>query len=346
MIAPLARLAARRCLPPSTCGILVFAALALIWNAQSVATGLAPAARAALERHERWLALGAVAAAVVLHRTACLALDWRRRDADAFGSSPRSRGAIALASWLGAWSAACVVGGFTAALAEARSAGAPVERELGRARIATESAAGDDLRLRATLAAPANARWVELELGFIAVDVSADLILSARRGDQELRSEQRVSSRTRMRAPLPPGEGAVELTLMRRAGRAVVFLTEGEAVWLGAAASPRWMSVFAAAHWALAFAAWSAIAFSLGAFLPPILAALLALALAIPGWFGEHPAWSTWSPWGALPSVFEALDRGVTPAPPSLAQLGGAAVCIAFALMLAAHGLRTWRSPR
>lgn len=346
MIAALARLAARRCLPTSTRWILVAAGAALVWSARSAAPSLEPSARDALERHERWFALGAFAAALMLHRAACLALDWRRRDADAFGGAPRSRSQIALASWLGAWTAACVVSVFVAVLAEARTAGASLERELGRVPIIADAAAADQVRLRALLEAPTNARWIELELGFIATDVTADVTLSARRGAAERSAQQRVSSRTRMRVEVPPGAGPVELTLVRSAGRAVVFLTGGEALWLGAAVSPRWASASAVSHWWLAFAAWTAVAFALGAYLPPTLAALTALALAVPAWFGEHPAWSTWSPWGALPSAFEALGRGVTPAPPALTHAAGAAVCIALALWLAARGLRTWRAPR
>ncbi len=349
MIAPLAALAARRVAPPSTRWIVAVAAAALVWNARSGAapTGVSARSLEALARRETWAALGAVVAALAVYRTACLALDWRRRDADAFAGAPRSRFEVALASWSGAGLAALVLALFVGAAAElsARSSH-ETEREVGRASIASSAAANDDLRFAATLDAPSSARWLELHLGFIATDVSALVELRAERGESVTVHEQLISSRSRMRVALPAGDGSVDVRLTRTDGRGVVFLASGEALFLGAAHSSRWASVALFAHAALALAAWCALALGLGAHLPPTLAAASALALSVPSFLGESAAWSRWSPWGALPDAFEALAIGVTPAWPAASLAASTAVAVALGLALATRGLHTWRSAR
>jgi hypothetical protein len=349
VIAPLVLLAARRVAPASTRWIVAAAAAALVWNARSstAPTGMSARSLEALARRETWAALGAVVAVLGVYRAACLALDWRQRDADAFAGAPRSRFEIALASWSGAWLAALVLASFVGAIAEisARSSH-ETEREVGRAPITSSAAAKDDLRFTASLEAPASARWLELHLGFIATDVSALVELRAERGASVSAHEQLVSSRSRMRVALPAGDGSVQVRLTRTAGRGVVFLAGGEALFLGAAHSSRWASLALLAHAALALAAWCALALGLGAHLPPTLAAASALALSVPSFLGESALWARWTPWGALPAAFEALALGVTPAWPDASLVASTAGAVAVGLALATRGLHTWRSAR
>jgi hypothetical protein len=349
VIAPLAVLAASRAAPASTRWILALAALALAWNARSSSapTALSAHSLAVLARRETWISLGALSSVLVVYRTACLALDWRRRDADAFAGAPRSRLEIAFASWAGAWLAALLLALAVGALAEFNARAAHVaEREVGRAPIHSAAAATDELRLDVALEVPDGARWLELDLGFIATDVSALVELRATRGAAAHASRKLVSSRTRARVELPTAPGTVQVRLTRLEGRGVVFLATDEAVWLGAARSSRWASLALAAHAALAFAAWCALALGLGAHLPPTLAAAASLALSVPSFFGENAAWTHWSPWGALPQAFEALGLGLTPAWPDASNLATALAVVAFGLVFAARGLRTWRSAR
>ena len=348
MIAPLALLAARRTAPASTLGILAASAAALAW-ATCGARGSSVDARTAelLARDESWLVLGGLIAVLTAYRAATLGLDWRRRDADAFGGAQRSRASIAFSSWLGAWAATLALISALAGFVELRVRDAGTgDRELGRVAIASNAAPDDRVRLRATVDPPAGARWLELGLGFIATDVSASVELTARRGEHERTTKQLVASPTRMRVEAPPGDGPLELLLRRTGGHAIVYVTGDELIGLGDPISLRVSSLALFAHWALALAAWTALAFGLGAHLPPLLAALLALTLGVPSLGGEHPLWRCCTPWGALPQAFESLGRCAAPTPPGALAIASTALIVAASLALAARGLRTWRTPR
>ncbi len=346
MIAAFARLAARRCAPPRTLAILALSALALVWSNRESALGLDPAARDALARRELWAVLSALGAALLTHAAASLASDWRRRDVDAFGGAPQSRATVALASWLGAWCVACALGAAMALVCEARPEGPTLARELGRAPLETNASAWDEVRLQTRLAPPERAHSVELRLGMIPLDVSADVELCARRGEAVRCVERRVSASTALRVELPAGAGDIELTLRRRAGGAVVFLARDEAIWLGAARSARWVSALTWLHLSLALGALLALAFALGARLPPVLAAASSLALTLPAWLGEHALWSAASPWGGWFNALDAVGRGSAPAAPGAAQYATALGVVAVSLALAARGLQTWRTSR
>ncbi len=346
MIAAFARLAARRCAPPRTLAILALSALALAWSTRSSPLGLDLGARDALARRELWSTFTLLSAALLAHAAASLSYDWRRRDADAFGGAPRARAAVALASWLGAWCAACALGVAAALVSEARPAGPSLAREVGRSALAASALAQDELRLRAELSAPRAARSVELELGLVPTDVFAEVELCARRGAESRCVGRRLSARSTVRVELPPGEGRIELTLRRRAGGALVFLARDQAVWFGSAIPARWVSALVWLHYALALAALLALAFALGTRLPPVLAAASALSLALPAWLGEHELWSALAPGGGLFAALEAVGRGAAPAPPSAEQCVSSLALTALALALAARGLESWRTTR
>ncbi len=344
MIAAFAWLAARRCAPPRTLAILALCALALAWSTRNAASDLDAVARDALARRDVWSVFALLSTALATHAAASLASDWRRRDVDAFGGAPRARSAVALASWLGAWGAACALGAAAALWCEARPAGPPLVRELARAPLESRASALDDLRLQARLEAPQDARAVELELGLVPIDVYADVELCARRGDESRCVERRLSRRTLLRVETPAGEGELELTLRRRAGGAVVFLARDHVVWLGAAASSRWVSALVWLHLALALGALLALALALGTRLPPALAAASTLSLTLPAWLGEHELWSRLAPWGGLFSALDAVGRAATPAAPLAAQCVSGLALVAVSLAFAARGLETWRT--
>jgi len=348
VIAPLATLSARRVAPRSTWILLAATAGALLWGSNSESPAQIDARfLAALQRRETWTTLGALLAALVVYRASTLSLDWRRRDSDAFSGAPRSRLDLALSMWTGAFGAALTLTLALAVFVEGRAVdAAPWDRELGRARVTSSDGPHDERRLLASLSTPRGARWIELDLGFLATEVSATLELTARRDGDIRRVTRLVSSRTRLRVAAPNGDGEVELELRRSSGGGLVFLATDEVKFLGDAHSPRWASVVLALHASLAAAAWIALAFALGAYLPPLLASIAAFALATPSWLGEHPAWSSASPWGSLPGALEAAGRGAIPALPEASVVASTAVVVALSLALATRGLRTWRVTR
>jgi len=338
LIAPLARLAARRCARPVAVLTLVAAAAALALQTSDAA---------ALARREIWLVLGALALVLLTHATARLTADWRERDADAFGGAPRTRVEIAAMLWLGAWFTGTLGAASLALLAEVRAGqSAPAPRELGRTELVGFGAARDDLRWSARLTPPAGARALELELGFIATDVASTLELRATRGTLTTRTVEVISAPTRLKVELPAGDGEVAFELARTAGAGVVYSASGAALWLASDADARLASAQFTLHALVGLAAWCALALALGVLLPPSLAAATTLVLSAPSALGEHPAWRAWTPWGGLFEALEALEIGHIPAAPTLAQCASAALLCAVTLVGAARGLTSWRNAR
>ena len=357
----LAALALRRALSPAVLGLaLALGALAVTthWAPSGELLELAGADRGGsargLARRGVWALFAAVAVPWFVYRAAATAAEWRGREVDWLGALPLSRRA-ALAS-LGAGIAvaallACALGAAAAELAAARHAATgearlrPVQRLQMVPTVLTEPGERARWSIESHVGAFEGAKHVRATFALAGGGPATEVRMTLRRGGSERAATAWLSAgRASLLAPVPAGEGAVELTFTKGAGTAVAVLVPDGLELLREVPVAAWPSAAIALRVFLASAALAAVALGLGAWMNPGLATLLALAVALAGWIGGGlgPAW----PASDLPAALGHLGEGLLP---KNVGVGAWAVASGLALLgwaAAARGLRGGREPR
>lgn len=359
MNAGLVRLALRR----SLAGGLWLLALAFVawrasWTPSAALSGLLDGVdpehvARALTRRGVWSALLLLAVPWAVSRAAAAVPRWRRGEVAWLASAPVSRARVVASTALGqALAAAAVVAGIAlvAESAAARAAGAPLLarrapealRPLGALDLGPALLELPGQALVFEIETPDEAAFLRVQLVAIAGGNAAHVRLSLTRGSESTGSEctgaeTAVHGRAELRAPIPAGDGSLEVELERLGPGPIAAVVGAEL--LERVPDERLAGAALALRSWVALLAWQALAFGCGAWMRAELAAGLALALALLACMlpGAPLAGA------GLPGALALAGEGLVPGRLGLVAALGTALALIAGWWLAHAGLAGWR---
>lgn len=322
----LARLAFRRALAPGVVAVWILLAALLLtrdWagaNALLEVSGEGAFSRGLL-REGAWTFLAIGMLPLLVLRAARTLSAGRAAELEWLASRGSSRGTILVSTWIGTWAGGAALLVLSGVSVELR--GGSADASLRRA---------GDLTLAT---APPGSR-ARVEIGLVSsAGSAAEVVLRARRGQEERTNRVRVSSGGAIEVEIPPGAGPVELDLSCPDRTASAVVASGPAeVWIPCT-SDRAAGAEILLRMLVALAAWSALALGLGAWMSPPIAGAAILAAWIPAWLGgSRPAWL---PGADLWDAIRVAGMGRVPEPVDPRAFAAGALLAAVGLAFAAR---------
>jgi hypothetical protein len=348
--ASLALLALRRVSPRGR--RVAGAALTLLWLASGGAgigaTGvLDEQPLRAARRSTAWIVFGCLFVPILFHAAADTGRRWAAGDRDWIGARAVSHACFAASTWLGLWLFGALAAAAVAGLGELAAGGdGPSARRLASLSAPSAILVTADARAAWVLEDGAGAlrpgRRLQAELlATPGAGPTAPVAFTCRRrsGGETSRVEGIVSGRTRLELPLPEGGGDVELVLERRGpGCGVAILADSLALF-EPVPSERAGSLALLLRVLVWLGAWSAVALGLGAWMRPMAAAALTLALQLPTWSADADGAARLFPGVRLGRALDLVGAGRVPVAPGATELLGLVLLAALGCALAVSGL-------
>lgn len=347
MNAHLFALAFRRSLPP---GLLVFA-LAVLLLAGGVQTSAGiealgvtseDAARG-LARQGVWIGASLLLLPVLVFRAAGTVAAWRRGEIDWLAASAAGRATLLASTWSGtALGGTLLIAAIGLAAELTTGAGSATARLVERRAVPRVLLDQSGARTPWTYEDLPAAGEVRVNVFLVTGGPSADVRMTVERAAGERQRTEvlaRVAGRTELRAPIPDGDGPVEVALERVGAGAVVALDPRGLDVLATSAREWHASVALFVSGGLALAAWLALGLGLGAWISSPSAAAVVASVTLLTWSRGIPG----LPWSHLPDSFGLVGQRLVPAT-SLATAAPATLALVLAgLAIGCAGLRTWR---
>lgn len=296
-------------------------------------------AGAALARQGVWTVLLLAATLTLVPRAAGLSERFSTQEFGWVGAEPQSRARWYFSSLAGACAASLGASLIALALAEGSAqVDGPALREVALADVPERAVLDGREPVRWSVAASAD-ETLRVELLFVAIEPSVDVEWRAERGG-EVRSVRASLARPQaIEVRVPPGEGAVQLTLERTGAGGLALLSGERLQRLVSTGSARGASLALALHALLASMCWLALALGLAPWIGARLASAASLVAPLAAWsLGDEFA-SDATPLGALVRALDVCGRGLVPAGPGAAEFAACAACVVAGLALFTRGL-------
>ena len=345
---PLALLSLRRVLPPAAVLILLLAGWAVArgrWDPPQalvplLETGVGMGGASALARQGVWTALLALAAPLLVFRSAAVVPAWRRGEVHWLAASPATRLELYASTWLGLALACLMAISIISLSAEAAAGRADAGWQRARA-LPVPDVVLAPLAARATFTLdPGTSRGALLRVHVqrLSGAPGGEVRLSLARGSASARASAMLAGATSLTLPLPAGDGPLTATL-ECDGEAAVAL-DGAVEVLVPVGSERRASFVLALRASLALWVACALALGLGACVSAPSAAMLVLSTALLTWLRGTvlPV-----PWADLPFALATVGEGIAPDWPGALPWTATLLLVALGALFFTHGLRGWR---
>ncbi|HKC26092.1 MAG TPA: hypothetical protein VKF32_15205, partial [Thermoanaerobaculia bacterium] len=308
------------------------------------------AAARGMLREGVWTILAISILPLLVFRTARSVSVWRSGESEWLASRGVGRGAILVSTWIGTWAGGATLLALACLAIELRAGAAAPSLRRGPDLALPSGAFSSRARIgsRGPLAwtapdtsAIAGAR-ARVQIGFVSGAGSAgEILFRAKRDRDERTGRARISSHGSIEVELPPGSGAIGFELSCASpGTTAVVLSDAVEVW-SPCASDRAAGVEILIRILVAFAAWTALALGLAAWVSPSIASLAILAAWIPAWLGDIAP--RWLPGADLWDALSIVGMGRVPAALDSRAFAVGTLLALVGLALAAVGLRSWR---